>query len=684
MKAQMKNLKFAFLLLPSLSFGQFNYAEALQKSILFYEAQVSGPVPSWNRVSWRGPSGLHDGSDNAQDLTGGWYDAGDNVKFNFPMAFSATMLSWGVIENKAAYEASGQLPFILNNIRFVADYLIKCHTSENELYGQVGNGSSDHAFWGPAESLELIMKRPSYKVDATHPGSDLAGETAAALAAAALVFKELDPTYSAKLLLHAKQLYQFANTYKGVYSSAITDAAGYYRSWSGYEDELVWSAIWLFKATGDNTFLQAAETNYAKLATEPQSTVKSFKWTLAWDDKSNGCYVLLSQLTGKPIYKADAERWLDFWTVGTAGQKIAYTPGGQAWLDTWGSNRYAANTAFCAMVYAKTLSDTALKNRYQGFAENQINYILGNNPKKRSYLIGFGENPPQRPHHRNAHGIYPSQAADTSIAKHILYGALVGGPGKDDSYVDDRNNYINNEVACDYNAAFTGDLAAMVGLHGGKALENFPPKEIQKSPEFFVTASINVKGDRFTEIRAILKNKSISPPRAMDKLSFRFYLNLSELAASTLTVQDVTVSKNYSQGTATVSALKTTADKDIYYVDVDFSGDVLFPGTEESYRREIQFRMGIPNNAATQNWNADNDWSYTGLTAPNTAIDIDEYIPVYNSGALLFGREYGQALSANHKSFYSGPLKNSLGKNAYNLQGRILKVNVNNSQIHYN
>ena len=32
------------------------------------------------------------------DLVGGYYDAGDNVKFGFPMAFTTTMLSWSVIE----------------------------------------------------------------------------------------------------------------------------------------------------------------------------------------------------------------------------------------------------------------------------------------------------------------------------------------------------------------------------------------------------------------------------------------------------------------------------------------------------------------------------------------------------------------------------------------------------------
>jgi hypothetical protein len=59
-------------------------------------------------------------------------------------------------------------------------------------------------------------------------GSDLAGETAAALAAASIVFKDVDPTYSDTLLTHAKQLFDFANNYRGKYSDSISDAKIYY------------------------------------------------------------------------------------------------------------------------------------------------------------------------------------------------------------------------------------------------------------------------------------------------------------------------------------------------------------------------------------------------------------------------------------------------------------------------
>ncbi len=67
----------------------------MQKSLFFYEAH--GPAtPASNRVNWRGDSGLHDGADVGRDLTGGWYDAGDHVKFGLPMAATATMLAWGM------------------------------------------------------------------------------------------------------------------------------------------------------------------------------------------------------------------------------------------------------------------------------------------------------------------------------------------------------------------------------------------------------------------------------------------------------------------------------------------------------------------------------------------------------------------------------------------------------------
>lgn len=69
---------------------------------------------------------------------------------------------------------------------------------------QVGDPNKDHQCWERPEDMDT--PRNAYKVSTQSPGSDVAAETAAALAAASIVFKESDPSYSAKLLKTAMEV----------------------------------------------------------------------------------------------------------------------------------------------------------------------------------------------------------------------------------------------------------------------------------------------------------------------------------------------------------------------------------------------------------------------------------------------------------------------------------------------
>lgn len=70
------------------------------------------------------------------DLVGGYYDAGDNVKFGLPMAFTTTMLAWSVIE--FGNMMSGQLDNARAAVRWGSDYLLKAATATpDSLYVQV-------------------------------------------------------------------------------------------------------------------------------------------------------------------------------------------------------------------------------------------------------------------------------------------------------------------------------------------------------------------------------------------------------------------------------------------------------------------------------------------------------------------------------------------------------------------
>ncbi len=146
--------------------------------------------------------------------------------------------------------------------------------------------TADHNYWGSPESM--TMPRPAYKITSSAPGSDVAAETAAALAAASLVFKAANnASYGDTLLTHARQLYTFASSSLGKYSDVVP-VGGAYTSYS-YWDELVWGGAWLYRATSDASYLTTAESLWA-----------SHLWytpgDLSWDDKAIGATLLLCEV----------------------------------------------------------------------------------------------------------------------------------------------------------------------------------------------------------------------------------------------------------------------------------------------------------------------------------------------------------------------------------------------------
>lgn len=72
------------------------------------------------------------------DLVGGYYDAGDNLKFGLPMAFTTTMLAWGIIEFGCLMPE--QVENARAALRWSTDYLLKASTAtSNSLYVQVSD-----------------------------------------------------------------------------------------------------------------------------------------------------------------------------------------------------------------------------------------------------------------------------------------------------------------------------------------------------------------------------------------------------------------------------------------------------------------------------------------------------------------------------------------------------------------
>jgi len=587
--------------------GKYNYGEALQKSLLFYELQRSGALPNETRCNWRGDSCLNDGSDAGLDLTGGWFDAGDNVKFNLPMAYSAAVLGWSVYEDKDAYEESKQLEYALSNIRWVNEYLIRCHPSDEVYYYQVGNGSKDHTWWGPGECVSYQMERPSYCVTKDKPGSAVTAEAAASLAVGSIVFKDVDPSFSKLCLDHAISLYAFADKYKS--DAGYTEANGFYDSWSGFYDELSWAGAWLYRATGDSSYLSKAKEYYSKAS-------QDHKWSLCWDDVHIGAAVLLAQDTGDSTYASAVEKHLDFWTKGTSeGERITYTPKGLAWLDSWGSLRYATTTSFVAAVFSEWSGcPSEKKDIYWDFAVSQANYALGDTGF--SYMIGFGDSYPMHPHHRTAQGSYADNMNTPSESRHTLCGALVGGPDASDGYKDEVSNYNTNEVACDYNAGFTGLLAKLYTRYHGKTLTGFGCCEAP-GEEYKVEATENASGSDFVEIKAVTYNMTAWPARVPETLELRYYFDASSVLAAGGKISDLQLSTNYLQDAEAKGISEVPGSSGYAYVSIFYKPGSCYPGGQEEYRKEVQFRI-------------------SGISP---AVKDTALVCLYENGILVFGVE---------------------------------------------
>lgn len=104
----------------------------------------------------------------------------------------------------------------------------------------------------------------------------------------------------------------------------------------------------------------------------------------------------------------------------------------------------------------------------------QMDYLLGNNPLKRSMMVGFGNNPPVQAHHRGASVPVMAPAEDVNCGMSFVYwynidkpnpneltGAILGGPDKADKFVDSRVNSSYTEPCTYVNSLAVGVLAKL-------------------------------------------------------------------------------------------------------------------------------------------------------------------------------------------------------------------------------
>ncbi|XP_020209509.1 endoglucanase 8, partial [Cajanus cajan] len=335
----------------------------------------------------------------------------------------------------------------------------------------------DHGCWERPEDMDTL--RTSYVLSPTKPGSELSAEIAAALAASSIAFTNTDKSYSQLLINRAMQVFDFANKYRGSYNTSVgAGACPFYCDYSGYMDELVWGAAWIYKATGNKFYQDFVKANIASL---------SGVFRFGWETKHAGIYVLSSQWAiADPSsfnnFIPNADNFICSLLPNSPTRSVTYSKGGLLFREGSSNLQHTTAYSFLTIVYARYIHNAkktiACGNQVAdsatliNLAKSQVDYILGNNPLGLSYMVGYGQKFPQKIHHRGS--TLPSIAVQPNhIGCHdakqyfetqnpnqnILVGALTGGPADNDSYEDSRYNVSQSEPTTYINAPFVGVLA---------------------------------------------------------------------------------------------------------------------------------------------------------------------------------------------------------------------------------
>lgn len=386
-----------------------------------------------------------------QDVTGGWYDAGDHGKYVVNGGISLWMMQNQYEHAKqkgdtSAYEDgtmsipenNNGYPDLLDEARWEMEWMLKMIVQDGE-YADMAYHKVHDIKWTalgmtPADdTLERILKPPT-----TCATLNLA----ACAAQASRLWRDLDSDFSKQCLDAAEAAYAAAKKHPDLYAPIDQSIGGGPYGDDDATDEFYWAAAELYLTTGDSSYQKDMKASdwYLDVPTtlkggESVDTVASFDWghTAALGSISLSLYP--DQL-GKDAEKLSdafseaADTYLQLEDEQGYGQPYAASTISSSDSDNgyvWGSNSFVIDNAII-LAYAYDLTDNT---DYLNGAATAMDYLLGRNPVDYSYVTGYGTHAVQYPHHRFwAHQLSESFPMAPS-------GVLVGGPnsGIEDPWV---------------------------------------------------------------------------------------------------------------------------------------------------------------------------------------------------------------------------------------------------------
>lgn len=456
--------------------GDKNYAEALALSLYFFDSNECGTEVDDNPLTWRGNCHTYDSKaaisnavnfnsaytslvdpdgDGYVDVSGGYHDAGDHVKFHLTNGFAGSSLAMSYYLNEGAYAKAGCEDHLFEILKKICNYLMKTTFLNDD--GSVAticynvSDDSDHSYWQSPEIQNYDRK--TYWLTSSKNNSVVCGEMASALAGTAYVLKDSDPDYSAQCMKYAKAIYDFGTKYTGNETAGM---GSMYGTDSMYQDEMAIAETW-FYLNGEGS-LPTYKPTQNGCYNNQYYDYHLYSWDKVWA----GYATMMYKITGDSSFANEMQFELN---------NKGGCPTGSYNAAGWGASRYN-----CALqMVSLGLANGDASSTYAQGAKYQMDHILGDNSRGYSFLVGYGDKWPTHIHHRAANpgkGDTPGSNGDANAdtaAKYTNYGMLVGGDDSSGNYLDTTKEYQFTEPALDYNSCFALACAGLVNLYGGDA-----------------------------------------------------------------------------------------------------------------------------------------------------------------------------------------------------------------------
>ncbi|MEZ4594778.1 MAG: glycoside hydrolase family 9 protein [Chloroflexota bacterium] len=456
----------------------------LQRSGLALDAQHAGQFARGTGHPQDAAAEFRSGALSPRNVAGGWYDAGDYGKYVNAGATAVSDLLWAYElfpeqfpDNHTNIPESGNgVSDLLDELRWELNWIAKMQDPQSGGFYHMVQPTEDIVI--PAATGTRYIEDVNGSAENVRPTSTT-GSAVAALAHAAFVFAEVDPAYAAALQTAAESGWAYLEANPTV----VEAVPGPYADDDDLDDRF-WAAAALYRLTGDEKYDAYIQTVYRDVptffATETDNAYGvSIMGMVGWL-----CYA--SSANPNPEVMAFFEPLFTDWS-----ERMALRWQNSAWnltlLDEdfyWGSNYVTLTTPLVMLVGGQALgleTDTAVQ-----ISQNALDYLLGTNPLRFSYISGYGLDSLRHPF---------SQQWSRDGLPDVPKGILAGGPNEytnpllfsnfaGKAYVDTNGAWSTNEHTIYWNstlvfhaalAAQRGNLGEAAPLNGVTAVSNESP-----------------------------------------------------------------------------------------------------------------------------------------------------------------------------------------------------------------